>query len=269
MLMNNKTKGMVFDFKRYAVHDGPGIRTTVFLKGCPLSCWWCHNPESRLKSAQYIEKNYKIDGVDHIKEELVGNEMTVKEVLDEVEKDFIFYDSSEGGVTFSGGEVFTQPEFVEALLIESKRRGIHTCVDTTGYVKPEILEKVMDNVDIFLFDVKLINDEDHIKYTGVSNRMILDNLRRIRAAGVKLKIRVPLIPGITDTDRNLEGIAELVNELSGVDLDILPYHTIGIDKYNRLKMECLASDIKPPSKERVEEVCTFFKDKNINVYVGG
>jgi pyruvate formate lyase activating enzyme len=264
-------KGIVFDFKKYAIHDGPGIRTTVFLKGCPLSCWWCHNPEGRGCQPQSIKKTLKLDGKEFVKEEITGKEMSVEEVIKEIEKDITFYDESKGGVTFSGGEVFLQDYFLKSLLAECKKRDIHTCIDTTGYVRKEILESTFPLVDMFLYDIKLINNEEHIKYAGVPNDLILDNLKAICDAGIPVRVRFPLIPGITDTDENVRGVVNFVASLSRRDLevDLLPYHRIGSDKYKRLGMECMMPDVQPPSEEEIAKIASLFAEKGIRTHVGG
>lgn len=262
-------KGIVFDFKKYAIHDGPGIRTTVFLKGCPLSCWWCHNPEGRGCKPQTMTKTLKVDGREFVKEETMGREMSVDEVMAEISKDITFYDESGGGVTFSGGEVFMQVEFLKSLLEKCKKKDIHTCVDTTGYVQPEILKSVFPLVDMFLYDIKLIDDKEHIRYTGVSNEKILSNLKLIRQSGKDVRVRFPVIPEITDSDENVRGVAKFVSSLGGVEVDLLPYHRIGSDKYKRLKMDYLMPDVQPPSKDRMAEISNLFAKQGISTHIGG
>ena len=188
-------QGIIFDIKHYAIHDGPGIRTTVFLKGCPLGCWWCHNPESRSGDIFQYKKQEKIEGriVEQI--ETIGKNYTVPEVMKEIEKDIVFFEESGGGVTFSGGEPFKQTEFLKELLKCCKKQEIHTCVDTTGYVKTDQLEKAALFTDLFLFDLKHFDDKMHIKYTGVSNKQILENLQLLDEMGKSVQIRYPLIPG--------------------------------------------------------------------------
>ncbi|WP_022850074.1 glycyl-radical enzyme activating protein [Limisalsivibrio acetivorans] len=267
--MDNKTKGMIFNFKKYAVHDGPGIRTTVFLKGCPMECWWCHNPEARNAAPEKIEKNIKLDGITKKTYKTIGREMSVREVMDEVEKDLIFYESSGGGVTFSGGEVFVQKDFLFGCLKEAKRRGMHTCIDTTGYTSADNMEKAIELTDLFLYDIKFVDDEQHKKYTGVSNERILDNIRRIRASGTPLRVRFPLIPGITDSRENLRDVAELTASLTETEIDVLPYHRIGSDKYSRLSMPYMMDGVKEPTEEEVQKVCDYFKSYGLTVGVGG
>lgn len=235
----NKQKGIIYDIKRYAIHDGPGIRTTVFLKGCPLDCWWCHNPESRdpnpeprgnMRSVKNLPLLQDNDG-------WIGKQVHVGEVMEEVMKDRLFFEQSGGGVTFSGGEPLLQFDFLNALLAACKEEEIHTVVDTTGYTSWEHLSAVCAKVDLFLYDLKLMDDVLHKKYTGVSNRLILDNLIQMDRAGCPLLIRVPLIPGITDTEENLSAIARFLKEKTSIRrVELLPYNNMGESKYERLNM---------------------------------
>jgi pyruvate formate lyase activating enzyme len=231
--------GIIFDLQKYAVHDGPGIRTTVFLKGCPLDCWWCHNPESRspgieLPAGGVLRKRsllLKANGG------AVGREISADDVMREVEKDSVFYDESGGGVTFSGGEPMMQPDFLRALLERSKDRGIHTAVDTSGYCPYELFDAIYDLTDLFLFDLKPIDDGEHLRYTGVSNRLIHDNLNRLTRRGDKVLPRIPLIPGVTDTAANLRAAVRLLGALEHVSrVDLLPYNRIGENKYDVLRV---------------------------------
>lgn len=239
------------------------------MKGCPLSCVWCHNPESRALKPQKIKKELKLDGKTHCSEELVGREMTVAEVMKEISKDILFYEESEGGATFSGGEVFLQENFLISLLEECRKSDINTCVDTTGYVNKSTLERVMPLTDTFLYDVKLLDNKEHIKYCGVPNEPILDNLRFLYNKGSDIRVRFPVIPTITDTEANLEALAGLMTELKGVPLDLLPYHKIGKDKYRRLGMEFHMEGIEKPSEDRMEFIKKFFIDKGVDVKIGG
>ena len=183
-------KGVIFDIKRFAVHDGPGIRTTVFLQGCPLGCWWCHNPEGQRNNA--------------------GNKVSVAEVMDEVIKDSIFYEESNGGVTFSGGEPLHQSGFLSELLKGCKKEGFHTCVDTSGYATKESIDLIMDDTDLFLFDLKHTDDTVHRKYTGVSNSCIIDNLKYLAGKKKEIILRFPVIPGINDSTDNISEMLKLL-----------------------------------------------------------
>jgi pyruvate formate lyase activating enzyme len=279
--------GLIFHIQRFSVNDGPGIRTTVFLKGCPLRCRWCHNPESISPARQLLLREElcircgdcaslckngairKIDG-SYVTDrdvclvcgtcvgacyaearEIVGCEMTTDEVLAEVEKDRVFYDQSAGGVTISGGEPLFQHEFLLSLLMASKEKSIHTTVDTTGYTSPEILEYISKFVDLFLYDVKTLDDKRHREYAGVSNRLILGNLRRLVGWGKRVIVRVPLIPGVNDDETSVRGIGEFVQGLGGVsEIHVLPFHTTGREKYRRLGMEYRFS--AAPSPDRIQ-----------------
>jgi len=206
-------KGLIFDIKRFAVHDGPGIRTTIFFKGCPLSCRWCHNPESRSDTLQCSTKHLKLNGEAFEQEEITGKETAVQELLDEIERDRIYYEESGGGVTLSGGEPLFQPDFCVALLRDLKKAGLHTALDTTGYAEQEVIRKIMPYTDLFLYDLKLMDDEEHQKYTGVSNNVILENLEYLVEEGKDVIIRFPIIPGITDKPSNINTIIDFLSNL--------------------------------------------------------
>jgi pyruvate formate lyase activating enzyme len=279
--------GLIFHIQRFSVNDGPGIRTTVFFKGCPLRCRWCHNPESISPFSQLLLREErcircgecasfcrngairKIDGTyvtdrdiclvcgtclaacNAEAREIVGREMTTDEVLSEVEKDRVFYDQSGGGITISGGEPLFQHEFLLSLLVASKEKSIHTTVDTTGYASPEILEHISKFVDLFLYDVKTLDDERHREFAGVSNRLILGNLRRLVGWGRHVIVRIPLITGVNDDEASIRGIGEFVQGLGGVsEIHVLPFHTTGIEKYRRLGMTYRFS--AAPSPDRIQ-----------------
>ncbi len=300
-------KGTIINIQKYAIHDGPGIRTTVFLKGCPLRCWWCHNPESQnLKgevmvfankcvgcgkcAAKCSQKGLKIvdgkavlenksdcvacgictDTCIHDAREFVGKEMTVDEVFKEVKKDQVFYDESNGGVTFSGGEPLVQIDFLEAVLKKCKAVDIHTALDTSGYAKWENIERVIDYVDLFMFDIKQMDDQLHKKYTGVSNQQILDNLKEISARGKRIFIRMPIISGINDGMDNIEAVIDFLNKNVNIEqINLIPYHDMGKDKYGRLDLEYKLESMKKPSDERIEEIKNKFEENNIKVKIGG
>lgn len=264
--------GLIFDIQRFAVHDGPGIRTTVFMKGCPLGCWWCHNPEGISAQAELAFFEYScihcrscvsvcpqgaIDFASEIFQHdrqrctgcglcagacptgarrLVGRIITVDQLMEEIERDTLLYDSSDGGVTFSGGEPLSQPRFLEAALQKCKDRGLHTALDTSGYAPADVFASLMGCVDLFLYDLKLADEDDHIRYTGVSNKLIKQNLRALDDAGRggDLILRIPVIPGITDTEKNIAGLRELVASLKRFrQIELLSYHDV-CEKYDRL-----------------------------------
>lgn len=243
-------QGTLFDIKRFALHDGPGIRTTVFLKGCPMRCWWCHNPESINPQAA--------DGI--------GERKTAAQVIREIEKEVIFYDQSGGGVTFSGGEPMMQPEFLSVLLDYCKEREIHTALDTTGCVPPRMFDSLVEKADLFLYDLKIIDNSLHMKYTGTSNEYVLENLIGLAGKKKKVIVRFPLIPGVTDSRENLKAIGEFVSRLDSIrDIEVLPYHRIAADKYRRLKMEYKMKDVAPPGAGRIREVKEIFRSYGLNV----
>jgi pyruvate formate lyase activating enzyme len=299
-------KGRVFNIQRFSVNDGPGIRTTVFLKGCPLHCRWCHNPESITPDGQLILrddrcvrcgncfvlcKNHAVRRVDGgfstIRDlcvecgeclevcnagarEISGKEMSEVEVMGEVEKDVIFYEQSGGGVSFSGGEPLLQHEFLCSLLKACRERGIHTTVDTTGFTSPKILAQVSALVDLFLFDLKMLNGEKHREYTGVSNSLILSNLRRLAEWKKNVIVRIPVLPGINDDPAEIREAGAFVGSLGNVsEIHLLPYHTIGVEKYRRLGMEYEMQQTVPPSAEDLSTIVKELRTYVSTVSIGG
>ncbi|GAB4364134.1 MAG: glycyl-radical enzyme activating protein [Calditrichia bacterium] len=248
-------KGIVFDIQRYAVQDGPGIRTTIFFKGCPLHCWWCHNPESirlapekRPEGARvsYLNLHFKGNG------DLIGREYEVEELMQEIEKDVIFFEQSGGGVTFSGGEPLMQPEFLLEVLKACGKKGIHRALDTSGYAPWNVLEPLVNEVDLFLYDLKIMDEADHLKFTGVSNRPILANLQKLADTETPIRIRIPLIPGFTDTEENLTRIGEFLSSLNHIRrIDLLPFNKIGISKYERLGMVNRIGEVEGHNQEEL------------------
>ena len=298
--------GLVSNIQKYCIQDGPGIRTTVFLKGCPLNCWWCHNPESRspepevvvvesrcVRCGQCIKVCPEADSttidaglpktIDNCTlcgacveacpsgaRQMIGQMMTVDDVLREVARDCLFYDDSGGGVTFSGGEPLMQPEFLKALLEACKAKGIHTAVDTCGYAPSKCLAAIAPLTDIFLYDVKLINDTKHIEFTGVSNKLILDNLTSLGHIHDNIWIRIPVIPGLNDSAEELEDVARFVASVQGVrQVNLLPYHKTGIHTFKRLGQEYHLSHIVPPSDEYLESLVERFTAFGLKTNVGG
>lgn len=263
--------GIIFDIKRFAVHDGPGIRTTVFMKGCPLSCQWCHNPESISAAICTVPKTVRIGNKTFTEDETVGREMAVEEVMKDLRKEQIFMKESGGGVTFSGGEPLLQYNFLSEMLIACRAEGMHTAVDTCGYAKWEALEKVACNSDLFLYDLKLMDDNLHKIYTGVSNNLILENLRLLLAMGKKVRIRIPMIPGITFTERNinqtLEYLSNLKFPIEGVDL--LPFHNTASHKYERFGFKNEFINLKSINKNELIDVKNRFENEGFEVKIGG
>lgn len=248
-------RGLVFDIRKFTVNDGPGIRCTIFLKGCPLSCCWCHNPESQTGLPETSTKSISFDGRIFREEEISGKWMNIDEILEEVEKDWIFYEESGGGVTISGGEPAFQPEFLLALLREMKARGINIALDTCGYTEWKNLAVTMDYVDLYLYDLKILDDGIHQKYTGVSNKLILENLKKLADSGKWIVVRIPVIPGINDADEDFTALQSYLEPLRpGVnEIHLLPFHTAAENKYKRFGKENLMKNIKSLPKEALLE----------------
>jgi len=239
---------MVFDIKRYALHDGPGIRTTVFFKGCPLHCWWCHNPEGILGIPEEVIKN---KGEEKPGKEVIGREMTVEEVMKEVEKEVIFYDESNGGVTFSGGEPLMQIDFLKEMINACRQNDIHTAVDTSGYVPFERIEAILPEVDLFLYDLKVMDNKLHEKYTGSDNHLIIENLKQLDKKAVETVIRFPIIPGITDTKMNIHQVRDFLKDLKNIKkIDLLPYHRFAEKKYLKLNLKYKMAKIISESEKK-------------------
>ena len=260
--------GIVFDIKRFAIHDGPGIRTTVFIKGCSLDCWWCHNPESRDRNIQEqsdvpLRKCPDLFPRDYTQ---IGKEVSVSEIMKIVLRDRIYYEESGGGVTFSGGEPFINPGFLSDLLRNAKKEGLHTTVDTTGFTPKENIESVIDLVDLFLYDLKFIDDEKHKLYTGVSNKIILDNLDFLNKKNTNVLIRIALIPEITDTDENLNNIIEyLKGNNFNFPIECLPYNPVGESKYDRMNIELRSGKKSKQSDAQLQSIIQKFIDSDFSV----
>jgi pyruvate formate lyase activating enzyme len=298
--------GIVFDIQKFSLHDGPGIRTTVFLKGCGLRCWWCHNPESQQPRPELLLRTelcircgaclaecpqaaIRRDGEQFITDrdvcarcgscvavctadarELVGQEMTVEQVVDEVLRDVIFYNESGGGVTFSGGEPLLQGDFLFELLQACKAHELHTVVDTCGYANADILDRVRPYVDLFLYDVKVMDDARHRKVTGASNKLILDNLRYLAEHHHPVLVRVPIIPNINDDEGNLRQIGELVRSMPNIqEVNILAYHTFGKDKYERLGRHSPMPETTEPSEDTMLRIKCLLESFGLIVTIGG
>ncbi len=263
------SQGIIFDIKKYAIHDGPGIRTTIFFKGCPMDCWWCHNPESQEKELKPFINLLKTSSVNNCDNdgEPIGRIVSVKETMKEIKKDLVFYEESEGGVSFSGGEPLMQKDFLNELLICCKKNGLHTTLDTAGCVSKEIILQIAPNVDLFLYDLKLIDDKKHQKYTGISNKEILENLLLLSDLKYNIVIRIPVIPTINDSLVDIADFGKFIQKLNIIRIDLLPYHTIGEEKYKRLKKVNRMKEIIPPSKERIEEIKKQLESFDLNVSI--
>lgn len=301
---DSANRGLVFNVMRFSVYDGPGIRTTVFLKGCPLKCVWCHNPESQ---SPYPEIAYfgerclrcgdcvracpnhalRLEGDVHADtalcrqcgtcvdtciaraREMAGRWMRVDEVLAKIERDRVFYEESAGGVTLSGGEPLQQARFAEEVLGACRARGVHTVLDTCGYAARSAFERVAEHVDLFLFDLKIIDRDQHRAFTGVTNDVILDNLRWLAEQKSEVVVRVPIIPGCTDSESNLAAISALARSLGLTRVDLLPYHRIARDKYKRLHREYPLDEVVPPPTARMQAIATEFARQGLGVRIGG
>lgn len=264
-------KGIIFDIKRFAVHDGPGIRATVFLKGCPLNCIWCHNPEGIDPAIVTVPKTYRVGDKIVTEQEVVGREVTVPEVMTELLKEKVFMDESGGGVTFSGGEPLMQADFLVEMLHCCRIEGMHTAVDTTGLASWETLKKVARYTDLFLYDLKLIHTDNHKQFTGVSNALILENLQRLSADKYPVRIRIPLIPDRTYTEENLSDILQFLGTLShkpqGVDL--LPFHNTAAHKYKRFDLKNNLQTVKNLPKSSVQHLKKRFESEGYQTTIGG
>lgn len=306
MQTESEIKGIVFDIKKYAIHDGPGIRTTVFFKGCPLQCQWCHNPESWKSHAEHglrigrctgcgqcaeachnqaisLVENQPVTDADKCilcgrcvdacvngAREIIGRRMSVSEVMVEVEQDIIFYDQSGGGVTFSGGEPLMQPDFLFALLNQCKGRQIHTTVDTSCYAEPEIVERISEKTDLFLCDLKHMDNETHERFTGVQNNLILDNISCLSQAGKEIVIRVPVVPGFNDDKANIEATGKFAASLQGVRrIDLLPFNRGGKEKSARLTAGFEPMQVEPPGEEEMSSIAKILSKYGFEVKIGG
>ena len=262
--------GTIFDIKHFAIHDGPGIRQTIFFKGCPLSCWWCHNPESRSADIFSYEKEEILEDVKVCETKIIGKKYTVEDVMVQIKKDIVFFEESGGGITFSGGEPLLQYDFVMALLKECKKFDVHTCIDTTGITNSDKLANVASLTNLFLFDLKHMDDDQHIKYTGVSNKNILDNLKMLDEMGKEIWVRFPLIPGINDDESNLLRIMDFLSKLkNNHPVSILSYHKIGSHKYEPFGIDYKMNGVEEQSKEDVNRIMNMFIDAGFNTSIGG
>jgi pyruvate formate lyase activating enzyme len=298
--------GLVFNIQKYSLQDGPGIRTTVFLKGCPLCCAWCHNPESQSARPEIIIVETRCtvcgecrrvcpfsqaiggegpmptrldectlcgecaDACPTGARQLIGERKSVEEILQAVLQDRIFYDESGGGVTFSGGEPLTQPAFLKAALDACRAKGLRTAVDTCGFACTDVLLDVARRTDLVLYDIKHMDDAKHRQYTGVSNAPILENLKALSQAHANIWLRVPVIPGINDSDDNFDALSFFARGLGNIrQVNLLPYHKIGLPKFRRLSQSYSLESVEPPSAERMERAATLFRNQGLTVKIGG
>jgi pyruvate formate lyase activating enzyme len=304
--MGEEKSGIIFNVMRYSVHDGPGIRTTVFFKGCPLRCRWCHNPESFTGQLQATYRPNRclrcgdclpvcragaigkqegniVTSWDQCCQcgecvavcpaearEVVGRVVGATELMEEIARDTIFFDESGGGVTFSGGEPLLQPEFLMSLLQACRTKGIHTAIDTTGYAPPEIVEQISDWTELFLYDLKVMDEARHLEYTGVSNKLILKNLRWLSERGKDIIIRLPVIPGMTDSSENIRRVGKFVASLPNIAaLELLPYHAAGLGKYERLRLNYTMPETVQVSPAEVDRIAGELRRYGIRIEIGG
>lgn len=254
--------GRIFDIQKFSLHDGPGIRTIVFLKGCALRCRWCCNPESQEYDIQQMTLNGKT--------RVVGRDVTVGEVMDELRKDRIYYRRSGGGITLSGGESLCQPAFAHALLAAAKEEGFSTAMESTAYAPFEVIEGILPYLDHYLMDIKHMNSEKHMAFTTKPNERILENARKIAPIAKNLIIRVPVIPTFNDTPEEIRAIAEFAASLPGVrELHLLPYHRLGQDKYAGLGREYTLPDLTPPTDAHMQELKRVAAVTGLSVQIGG
>lgn len=270
----------IFDIQRNSFVDGPGIRTTVFFKGCNLKCMWCHNPESQSPNIQMMLYKDKCIGCGKCSEichnnlescdfcgkcelfcpadarKICGKKYAVSEVFDEIKKDKLFYENSGGGVTFSGGECMLQIDFLVEILRKCKQEGIHTAIDTAGFVPWESFERVLPYTDLFLYDMKVFDDEKHKKFVGVSNQLILENLCKLFQKGADIWIRIPIIPGVNDNVCEMERIKDFIKQYHPKKIELLPYHKMGEHKYDALGMHDTKFSV--PSGETMAELRNIF-----------
>ena len=265
-------KGLIFSVKRYSINDGPGIRVTFFMKGCPLSCRWCHNPEGISPVPEKIELAEKVGENEFIKIEDAGKYISVEDILNILGKERIFIAQSGGGVTFSGGEPMLQPEFLIEALKACRENGYHTAVDTSGYSLPANYSAIIPYTDLFLFDIKHLDNDKHEKYTSVSNTLIINNFKLILDSGRDIMVRIPVIPGYNDDDSHLEKLRSFLVKNKADNLRkicLLPYHRIGSSKYKRLNIPDRMKGVEPPSAARMNELKDFFSATGIKVKIGG
>lgn len=299
-------EGNIFNIEHFAIHDGPGIRTTVFLKGCPMACIWCHNPEGLSDKRHIVRYDKKCIGCGECIKgcpqsaleisttngfvldsekciacgkcvdiccanaiEMVGGAMSPRQVADIALKDVAFYDESGGGVTFSGGEPLLQWEFVKECSTLLKEKGIHIAVETSGAVKNDAIKQVAPHVDLFLYDLKHFDPAEHKKYCGMGNENILENLQTLSALGKEIIIRMVVIPGINNDQKHLERLCGFLKETDGIrSISLLPLHKSATEKYNRLGKEFLIADFEIPDAEKMESVAKIFQNKGFIVQIG-
>ena len=296
---------LIFNIQKFSVHDGPGIRTTIFFKGCPLTCQWCHNSESQRYEQENLPHPNRCtscgscatqcpqqairmveghifhdeeccthcgvcaDNCYHNAREIVGKTYTVPQLMLEIIKDRPFYEQSGGGVTLSGGEVMTQIEFALDLVKACKEQGISVAIDTCGYAPSENFMRILEYVDVFLYDIKLMDPQEHRQYTGKDNVLILHNLKLLSNCGANLNVRLPLVEGVNTDAAHIQQILDFIADLRISFIHLLAYHNMAIGKYEQWGIECPVDPFVAPSNERLEEIATMFQQANYKVKIGG
>ncbi len=299
--------GVIFDIKRYAINDGPGIRTTIFFKGCPLSCAWCHNPEGMSPKVEKMYSQVKCIGCQECVQactrnactltsegivtdkklcvacgecadacpttatEMSGQTETTDSIMKILEKETVFFDQSGGGVTFSGGEPLRQAKFLLELLQACGERGIHRTVDTSGFVRLETLLEVARHTDHFLFDLKVMDPEKHKQLTGVSNKLILQNLKLLAETGASINLRLPLVEGVNDDDANIDEVTAFAKSLPGESkkVNLLPYHGVAVHKYEKLGKSYHSNGMAAPSEKRQTQIVERLKAAGVDAVLNG
>lgn len=257
-----RTTGRIFDIQRYSIHDGPGIRTIVFLKGCRLRCRWCCNPESQEYRIQEMTVNGKV--------KIIGRDVTVEEVMETVMRDLPFYRRSGGGLTLSGGESLCQPEFAAALLRAAKENGLNTALESTACADYRDIERLLPYLDLYLLDIKHMDSNKHKAFTTQPNELILENARKLARQAKRLIVRVPVVPTFNDTPEEITAIAEFAATLRSVrEIHLLPYHRLGQDKYEGLGRDYTLKEILPPSDEKMQLLLEAAQKSGLKCQIGG
>lgn len=265
-------KGLVFSIKRYSIHDGPGIRVTFFMKGCPLDCWWCHNPEGKASCQVSVERTDRVGEMEFKSTEIVGKEYSPAEIVAIASRDRVFMEQSGGGVTFSGGEPLLQHKFLKETLAMLKESGYHTAVDTSGYADPEKLRSIIPFTNLFLYDIKHLDPEAHLRYTGVKNDIIISNLDMLLEEGAEVWLRIPVIPDVTASAGYMKDLTKFIEvRKSGkiTAINLLPYHKTGSSKYRRFGLPDRMSEVSQVSDSNLDEYIEILKKTGIRIKKGG